>query len=67
MTLCRSRGEAGGARHRDEQFQCRLWCLPRRSPLSQAFAPETQFAGRSKTQTHCLAPEGSPLDRLRRE
>jgi hypothetical protein len=31
MTLCRSRGEPGGARHRDEQFQCRLRCSVRRS------------------------------------
>jgi hypothetical protein len=29
----------------------------------QAFAPKTQLAGRSKAQTHCLALEGSPLDR----
>jgi hypothetical protein len=65
MTLCRSRGEFRGARHRDEQFQCRLWCSARRSPFSQALAPETQFAGRSKAQTHCLALEGSPLDRFR--
>ena len=63
MTLCRSRGEIGGARRRDEQFQCRLWCSARRSPFSQAFGLEPQFAGRSKAQTHCLALEGSPLDR----
>ena len=31
--------------------------------LSQAFAPQTQFAGRPKAQAHCLALEGSPLDR----
>jgi hypothetical protein len=37
--------------------------LGRRLHFSQAFAPETQFAGRSKAQTHCLALEGSPLDR----
>jgi hypothetical protein len=63
MTLCRSRGEPGRARHRGEQVQCRLWCSARCSPFSQAFAPETQFAGRSKAQAHCLAPEGSPLNR----
>jgi hypothetical protein len=63
MTLSRPRGELGGARHRDEQFQCFLWCLARRSPFSQTFAPQTQFAGHSKAQTHCLALEGSPLDR----
>jgi hypothetical protein len=34
-----------------------------RSRLSQAFPPETQFAGRSEAQAHCLALEGSPLDR----
>jgi hypothetical protein len=63
MTLRRSRGELGGARHRDEQFQCRLGCLARRSRFSRAFAPQIQFAGRSRAQTYCLAPEGSPLDR----
>ncbi len=63
MTLCRSRGEIGRARHRDEQFQCRLWCFDRRSLFPQAFAPETQFAGGAKAQTYCLALEGSPLDR----
>jgi hypothetical protein len=31
--------------------------------FSQALAPPTQFAGRSKPRTHCLALEGSPLDR----
>jgi hypothetical protein len=40
-------------RHRDEQLQCRLWCLTGRSHFSQVFAPQTQFAGRSKTQAHC--------------
>jgi hypothetical protein len=34
--------------------------------FSQAFAPETQFADRSKAQAHCLALEGSPLDRIKR-
>jgi hypothetical protein len=63
MTRCRSRGEIGGARHGDEQFQCRLWCSERRSRFAQAFAPETQLAGRAKAQTHGLALEGSPLDR----
>ena len=63
MTLCRSRGEIGRARHRDEEFQCRLWCSGRRSLFSQAFALATQFAGRAKAQTHCLALESSPLDR----
>jgi hypothetical protein len=34
-----------------------------RSLFSQAFTPETRFAGRSKGQVYCLALEGSPLDR----
>jgi hypothetical protein len=63
MTLCQSRGEPGSARHRVEQFQYRLWCMARRSRVSQAYAPQTQFAGRSKPQVHCLALEGSPLER----
>jgi hypothetical protein len=63
MTLCRSRGEPGGARHKVEQRRCLLWCLARRSRFSQAFAPQGKFAGRSKVQAHCLALEGSPLDR----
>jgi hypothetical protein len=28
-------------RHREEQFQCHLWCLDRRLRFSQAFAPQT--------------------------
>ncbi len=64
MTLSRSKGEPGGARHRDEQFQCLLGCSARRSPFSRTFAAQTQFAGRYKAQAHCLALEGSPLDRL---
>ena len=63
MTLCRSRGEPGRARHESEQVQCRVWCLARRLPFSQVFAPETQFAGHSKAQTYCLALEGALLDR----
>ena len=63
MTLCRSRGEIGGARHRDEQFQAVFGARIVARVFSQAFAPETQFAGRAKAQTHCLALEGSPLDR----
>jgi hypothetical protein len=63
MTLRRSRCERGGVRHRDQQLQRFLWCLVRRSHFSQAFAPETQFAGRSEPETHCLTPEGSRLDR----
>jgi hypothetical protein len=63
MTLCRSRGEPGTARHGGEQVQCRVWCSARRLPFSQAFAAKTQFAGRSKAQAYCLALEGSPLDR----
>jgi hypothetical protein len=63
MTLCQSRGEPGRARHEGEQVQCRFWCSARRLPFSQAFAPETQFAGCSKGQAHCLVLEGSPLDR----
>ena len=31
MILCRSRSEIGGARHKDEQFRCHLWCSDRRS------------------------------------
>jgi hypothetical protein len=64
MTLCRSRGGPGRARHGGEQVQCRLLCLARRLTCSQAFAAQTQFANRSKVQDHCLALEGSPLDRL---
>jgi hypothetical protein len=64
MTRCRSRGEPGRARHRGEQVQFRVWRSARRLPFSQAFAPENQFAGRSKAQAHCLALEGSPLDRF---
>jgi hypothetical protein len=63
MTRCRSRGEIGGARHGDKQVQCRLWCSDRRLRFAQAFAPETQFAGHAKAQTHGLALEGSRLDR----
>jgi hypothetical protein len=63
MTLCRSRGEPGRARHGGEQVQCGLWCSARCLPSSQEFTPETQFAGRSEAQAHCLDPEGSPLDR----
>ena len=37
--------------------------LARRSQPSQVFAPDVQFAGCSKPQAHCLAPEGSRLDR----
>jgi len=62
MTLFRSRGEFGKARHGDEQFQCRLWCSVRRTHFSQLFAPATQFAGCSKAQPYCLALENSPLD-----
>jgi hypothetical protein len=62
MTLCRSRGGPGRARHGGEQVQCRV--SARRLPFSQAFAAQTQFANRSKVQDHCLALEGSPLDRL---
>ena len=63
MTLYRSRGEPGEARHGGEWSQSRVWCLVWRSHSSQAFAPQTQFAGRSKARAHCLALEGSPLDR----
>ena len=42
--------------------QWRVGCLPHFLPFSPALTPETQFAGRSKTQSHCLAPEGSFLD-----
>jgi hypothetical protein len=63
MTVCRSRGEPGGASHRDEKLQCLLWCSARRSRFSQVFAIQTQFAGRSMAEAHCLALEGSPLDR----
>jgi hypothetical protein len=62
MTLCRSRGEPGRVRHRGEQLQHRLWCSARCSPSSHAFVAETQSAGRSKPQVHCLALEGSRLD-----
>ena len=73
MTLCRSRGEIGRARHRPvlsaaeghEEFQCRLSCSGRRSLFSQPFALATLFAGRPEAQTHCLALESSPLDRPR--
>jgi hypothetical protein len=64
MTLCRSRGEPGRAIHGGEKLQCPVWCSARRWPFSQAFAPQTQFAGRSKAQAHCLALEGSPFDRF---
>jgi hypothetical protein len=62
---CRSRGERerGGAKHKDKPLQCLLWCSARRSPFSHTFAPESQFAGHSKAQAHCLALEGSLLDR----
>ena len=50
MTLCRSRGEPGRARHGDEQVQYRVWCSARRLPFSQAFAPQTQFAGLSAAE-----------------
>src|SRR5262249_24383604 len=30
-------------RHRDEQSQCRIWCLPRRLHLSQAGAPQVSL------------------------
>ena len=63
MTLYRSRGEPGGARHRDKQLQRLLGCLARRSTFSQSFAPETQFTGGSKAEAYCLALEGSHLDR----
>ena len=48
MTRCRSRDEPGRARHEGEKVQWRVWHSPRRLPFSQAFAPETQFAGRSR-------------------
>ena len=41
-------------KHRDKELQCLLWCLARRSHFSQAFAPETQFAGRSNAPAHCF-------------
>ncbi len=64
MTLCRSRGESGKARHRGEQVQCRGWCSAWRLLFSQGFASESQLAGRSKEQACCLALEDSPLDRF---
>ncbi len=63
MTRCASRGEFGRARHRDEQLQCCVWRMARRSRFSQAFAAQTQFEGCSKVEAHCLALEGSPFDR----
>ncbi len=64
MTLCRSRGEPGRAGHRGAQIQMRVRSSARRLPLSQALAAENHFGSRSKPQAHCLALEGSPLDRL---
>ena len=63
MTLRRSRGERGRARHGEYSFNAVFgaWLVARL--FSQAFAAATQFAGRSKVQTYCLALEGSPLDR----
>jgi len=38
VTLCRSRGEFGRARHLSKQFQCRVWCSAVCLPSSQAFS-----------------------------
>jgi hypothetical protein len=65
MTRCRSRGETEGASQGIEPVQCRLWCSAWRLPFPQAFAPETQFAGRFLPEAHCLALECLPLDRSR--
>ena len=46
MTLCRSRGEAGRARHGGEQVQCGVWCSARCLPSSQGFAPKTEVCRR---------------------
>jgi hypothetical protein len=67
MTLCQSRGELGGARHRDEQVQWTFWCLVRPTRFYPSFAPATRFAGCFKVQAHCLALESSPLDHQTRE
>ena len=63
MTRCPLRGELGRARHRDEQLQCCVWRMARRTRFSHAFVAQTQFAGCSKVEAHCLALEGLPLDR----
>jgi hypothetical protein len=62
MTLCRSRGEFGRARHRDDSFNAVFGARFSARLFSQAFAPATQFTGCSKVQAHCLALERSPLD-----
>src|SRR5512143_3855432 len=57
MTLCRSSGELGGARRRDEQSQCRLGCSVGRSRF---------FSGGHSTNSVCGLLQGTGHFRQRR-
>ena len=64
MRVCRSRGESGRARHRNKQVRSRIWVLGSAFTFFHGARAKTQSIGQSKAQAHCLAPEGSPLDRF---
>ena len=63
MAVCRSRGEPGGERHIANSFNALFGARLGARPFYHGFAPKLQFAGRSKPEAHCLALQGSPLDR----
>ena len=45
-------------RHRSEQFQSRLWCLPWADNFFQASAKALELAGHYQPQTYCLGSGG---------
>ncbi len=63
MARCRSEGELGRARHRNEQLEHIFWFLAESAYFSQLFAAPGQFAGWSEVETYCLALEGLPSER----
>ena len=50
-------------RHRSEQFQSRVWCLPWAGTFFQASAKALELAGHNSHRPIALVPEGSSLDR----
>ena len=63
MTVCRSKGEPEGTRHKDDQLQCCLACWLGARVFLEALSQQTQFAGHSKAEAHRLVAEGLPFDR----
>jgi hypothetical protein len=59
MTLCRSMHEPGAAKAHRRTAAVPWLVLGSRPRFSQAFASQTQFAGRSRPQADGLAPDGS--------